>query len=64
MQMLNLLASARVLEVYSSEYKTERIENGTMVVHFNYTFTPNQQNDIDFTSTWLKFRNNGTVILK
>jgi hypothetical protein len=41
--MLNLLGSARVLGVYSFEDKTERVENSVIVLHFNHTFTHNQQ---------------------
>lgn len=35
-----------------------------MVLHFNYTFTHDQHDDIEFSSTGLKFWNNRTVILK
>jgi hypothetical protein len=43
---------------------TGRIENGTMVLHFNHSWTHAQKNDIDYISEGLKFKNNGTVILK
>jgi hypothetical protein len=34
------------------------MRNGTIVFHFNYTWTHNQQDAIEFTSTGLKFANN------
>jgi hypothetical protein len=40
------------------EDNTGRVENGTKVLHFDYIFTHNQQDDIEFTSTGLKFQNN------
>jgi hypothetical protein len=35
-----------------------------MVLHFNYTWTHDQEDDIEFSSTDLKFANNGRGILK
>jgi hypothetical protein len=39
------------------------VRNGTIVLQFNYTWTHDQEDDIEFSSTGLKFANNGTVIL-
>jgi hypothetical protein len=34
-----------------------------MILYCNYSWTHDQHDDIEFTSTGLKFANNGTVIL-
>lgn len=46
------------------EDNTERVENRTMVLHFNYIFTHDQHDHTEPTYIDLKFANNRTVILK
>jgi len=45
----------REAKVTFFEDGTGHIRNGTMVLHFNYTFTHDQHDDIEFSSTGLKF---------
>jgi hypothetical protein len=43
---------------------TGTIRNGTIWIKFNYTFTEPAPEEIDYTQEGIKFKNNGTVILR
>jgi hypothetical protein len=46
------------------EYNTGTIRNGIILIKFNYTFTETAPEEIDYTTEDLKFKSNGTTILK
>ncbi|MDQ3968193.1 MAG: hypothetical protein M3275_07340 [Thermoproteota archaeon] len=46
------------------EDNTGTITNGTIWIKFNYTCTEPPNEEIDYTQEGLKFKRNGTVILR
>jgi hypothetical protein len=57
-------AQEQEAEVTFFEDMTGTIRNGTIWIKFNYTFTEPPQEEIDYTQEGIKFKNNGTVILR